>query len=335
MEIKPNEICFLSYIDGLDHSNNLPDYWKYNYGINPNRVTKKLIDMGLLEFRLDIERNISELTIPQLKEILKSNALPLKGKKNDLISRIFENIDLTYLEKKFPAKKYCLTNNGKNLIENYYLFIINQKEYYNFKDEDILAIYQKYPNKDNKSKLIELFNLVIQKDLLRKDYNDLDLRISQLYKFYLKIDLYSDTLFYYIIKYKLKLFNFRTIDSNIYLDDISYLEFGDTFIKELKNIISLTNASYSDLKNIIDTEQITTSLPFKYFSNDECFEILIDLLNDKPFNVKNYKINKPIKNSPNYIYYGFHDEELFTSKTQIKEKHNSLIANIFNSLFSK
>lgn len=335
MKIKPNEICFLNYIDGLDHSNNLPDYWKYNYGINPNRVTKKLIDMGFLEFRLDIERNISELTIPQLKELLKSNDLPLKGKKNDLISRIFENIDLTYLEEKFPTKKYCLTNNGKNLIENYYLFIINQKEYYNFKDEDILAIYQKFPDKDNKAKLIELFNFVIQNDLLKKDYSDLNLRISELYKFYLKIDLYNEALFYYIVSYKLKLFNFSTHETNIYLSDVSYINFDSTFSKELKNIISLTNASYTDLKNIIDTEQITTSLPFKYFSNDECFKILIDLLNDKPFNLKNYKINKPIKNSPNYIYYGFNDEELFNIKTQIKEKSNSFIANIFNSFFSK
>lgn len=71
MEITPNEICFLNYINGLDHSDNLPDYWKYTYGINPDKVTKKLIDTGLLEFRINIEANISKLTVPQLKEVLK------------------------------------------------------------------------------------------------------------------------------------------------------------------------------------------------------------------------------------------------------------------------
>lgn len=339
MEIKPNEICFLNYINGLDHSNNLPDYWKYNYGINPNRVAKKLVDMGLLEFRLNIEKNVSDLTIPQLKEILKSNNLPLKGKKSDLIAKIFKNVDLTYLEKSFPTKRYCLTDKGKSLVENNYLFIINQKENYNFKDTDILEIYQKYPEKDNKSKLIELFNSVIQKDLIKKEYSDLYLRVWQFYNFYLKLDLFDEALFYFIVSFKLKLFNLNTSEAKIYLDDVSYIDFDSLFIDKLKNIVSLTDASEIKIKNIIETEQITKSLPFKYFSNEECFKILTDLLSDKEFNISNYEVHKPNPNSNEYTYYGLNDEEVpfnntFKINLTTTKKSNGLINNIIN-IFTK
>ena len=335
MKVKPNEICFLNYINGLGHSNNLPDYWKYSYGINPNKVTKKLIELGFLEFRLNIERNISNLKIPHLKELLKSNNLPLKGNKNDLIARIFENIDLSYLEKQFPEKSYCLTSSGKNLIENNYLFIINQKENYCFEEADIIKIYQMYSNKDNKEKLIELFNFVIQKDLLLKEYTDLELRIWQFYNFYLKVDLYNEALFFFIVDFKLKLFNFRTISNEILLDDVSYITFSEHFIDKLKNIVSLTEASFTYLKNIIDTEQITVHLPFKYFSNDECYKILLDLLDNKFFNIKNYQINKPARNNPNYTYYGYNDAELLNLQETTNKKSNNLIIDIFNSFFSK
>lgn len=339
MDIKPNEICFLNYINGLNHSDNLPDYWKYNYGINPNIVVPKLIQLGLLEFKIDIEKNISLLTVPQLKGLLRSNDLPVIGNKPDLITRILGNIDLSYLESKFPEKRFVLTKNGKDLIDKHYLLIVNQKENYNFDNNDILEIYKKFPNMDNKNRLIELFNYAIQKDILKKEYSDLELRVFQFYNFYLKIDLFDEALFYYIIEYKLKLFNFRTIDSKVYLDDATYINFDNTFIAKFKNIISLTNASNIDLKNIIDTEKITSDLPFKYFSNEECFKILIDLLNNKPFNISNYKISKPSKNSPDYIYYGFSDNELFnnaqTIKINIKEKSNNIINNFFNKLFKK
>lgn len=335
MKITPNEICFLNYINGLDHSNNLPDYWKYTYGINPDKVTKKLISAGLLEFKINIEANISKLTIPQLKEVLKSNSLAVNGKKSDLIARIFENIDLSYLEDKFSTKRFCLTHTGKQIIQDYYLFIINQKENYNFKDEDILTIYQNFSDKDNVSKLIELFKFVINNDLSTKNYSDLDLRSLQFYQFYLKIDKYNDALFYFIVNYKLKLFNFRTIGDTVYLDDVSYINFDTTFIDKLKNIISLSDASETDLRNIIFQEQITASLPFKYFSNDECLTILLDLLNGKDFNIKNYKINKPSQNNPNYIYYSTNNNDFSnnfeTISIKIKNNSNNFIKNIIKT----
>lgn len=339
MDIKPNEICFLNYINGLNHSNNLPDYWKYNYGINPNIVVPKLIQLGLLEFKVNIKENISILTIPQLKEVLRDNNLTVKGKKSDLIARILGNIDISYLENKFPEKRFLMTEKGKKIVDKYYLLIINQKENYNFNNNDILEIYQKYPEEDNQNRLIKLFNNVIQKDILKRNYTDLELRINQFYNFYLKIDLFDEALFYYIIEYKLKLFNFRTIDSEVYLDDATYINFENIFIDKLKNIISLTNASDIDLKNIIDTEKITSDLPFKYFSNEECFKILLDLLNNKPFSISNYKISKPSKNSTNYIYYGYSDDELLnnTQKTKmyIKEKSNNIISNFLYKFFRK
>ena len=339
MNIKPNEICFLNYLDGLEHTNNLPDYWKYNYGINPNIVSKKLLNNGLIEFKLDIERNISNLTIPQLKEILRSNNLSFGGKKSELISRILGNVDINTLEQKFSKKRFCLTFKGKELIENNYLFIINQKENYNFNDEDIFNIYKLYSNENNKDKLIKLFHYVIKKDIKNKDYSNLDLRILQLYNFYLKIDMFDEALFYYIVSFKLHLFNFQTYNNEVYLNDVKYINFDDTFLRKLKNVISLTNYDENKLYNIIISEDITTNLPFHYFSNEDCYKILIDLLHNKPFNILNYNINKPTSNSKEYIYYDFNDTELFNnSSIKVSSTNNhskGLINNILNTFFKK
>lgn len=77
INLKPNEIIFLDFIS--DKSTNTPysSYWEFQYGILPEKTIQKFQKLNLITLKLDINRNINALTIPKLKELLKSANLPL------------------------------------------------------------------------------------------------------------------------------------------------------------------------------------------------------------------------------------------------------------------
>lgn len=82
--LKPNEILFLNVLDGKPKNFNYSDKYKYQYGIFPEKEAEKLKDLGYVEYKFDIIKNLNTLKIPELKEILRSNNLELKGKKTRL-----------------------------------------------------------------------------------------------------------------------------------------------------------------------------------------------------------------------------------------------------------
>lgn len=79
--LKPNEIIFLDFISGKSIKTTYSSYWEWQYGILPEKAIKKFKDLNLITLKLDIKRNITALTIPKLKQLLKSENLPLTRKK--------------------------------------------------------------------------------------------------------------------------------------------------------------------------------------------------------------------------------------------------------------
>lgn len=72
-------------------------YLTYDYGVNnPVKYHKMVIAEGYL-MEAGPEILLKQLKVPQLKEILENNNLPTKGKKEDLISRIADNINVKSL----------------------------------------------------------------------------------------------------------------------------------------------------------------------------------------------------------------------------------------------
>lgn len=85
-----------------------PSYMQYSWGIeDPIQFHIDLIQQGYL-VEMDMEQKIQYLKIVDLKNILRSQKLPVSGKKQELINRILEHIDL---------------NSVKNTV-------VNQKKYY-------------------------------------------------------------------------------------------------------------------------------------------------------------------------------------------------------------
>lgn len=74
-----------------------PRYLNYEYGVNePIKYHRNVIEQGYL-IRGGAEYALRHYKVEQLKEILNKNGLLSKGKKDDLIKRIIEEVDITSL----------------------------------------------------------------------------------------------------------------------------------------------------------------------------------------------------------------------------------------------
>lgn len=319
---KPNEIAFLNYVDGLPKDNVFPEYWKISYGINFKTIFDKFLNHKLLTYEYDPKTSLMRKYIPELKEFLKEYNLPVNGKKEILVDRIINNIDSEILQKKLNNQQlYKITQKGLDIINKFYLFIINIKGNYNFTDFQMLNIYKQFPDENNTNKLlIYLLNEDIARYKDNLKWGNLQTRTIELAKLYFKLDEFSNALKYYIYNFKLILYNMQ---NDNYLSDVSNIYISVDYLKELKSIINITNIDRNALLEHIKNDNLTINIPFKYFDDNEILKILCDLLEDKEFNVKNYSINIPNRNSKTYKYYGYYDNEKNIFSTQVIYKSNS------------
>lgn len=112
-----NEILFLNYINGLPIENPLiAQKWYYDYNLNYSKTIKKLIANGLLSVN---HTCVDKMNVVELKNVLKAFNLPLSGRKEELIKRIYKNISQTDIDKYFNGTKFfTATDKGKELIKN-------------------------------------------------------------------------------------------------------------------------------------------------------------------------------------------------------------------------
>lgn len=318
MELKPNEVVFLDYINGLDENVYIPDYWKFNCGIDANKIVKKLLDLGYLKFENNITENVFRATIPELKEILKNNNLKVTGKKQELAERVLGNIDVEYLKSKLPKKLFLLTPKGESVINSNYLYIINKKKNYMFTDKEIENAYKLGPEYSNNDRL---WNIFTNRNIYFSSHNKWSSYRSNL--FYMGQLLFDENRYEQALEYYIAVFilDLSGIEENNYVQDVDSVFVAPGIIKPIKSLISLCEFNLEDIKSIIDKNTFCNSIPFKYYSNDTLFKILTDCLNDVEFNFKKYPHNKPSKNNSKYTYYGFYEDNSFDVSI-IEEKTN-------------
>ncbi len=118
--ILPGDLIMLWRI-GFDNFTNqsvIPSYFEYRYGVNSDESIKILLELKYA-FLCNATDSLVELTSPQLKEILKPKKLKLTGKKNELITRIIENIKEDELKKMFTLRKFQITDLGREVLNSY------------------------------------------------------------------------------------------------------------------------------------------------------------------------------------------------------------------------
>lgn len=106
------------------NSSDYPSYFNYDFGVNnPTKHHQRVIDQGYLE-SAPLSYSLKNFKVDQLKQILLANNLSDKGKKDALIERIEENVDLSTLNLEVT---YIPTAKGLEHLKKYeYLFVVKK-----------------------------------------------------------------------------------------------------------------------------------------------------------------------------------------------------------------
>ena len=145
-KLKPSEIQFLKKIVNQPVENPyVAGYWEYEYGLKFPVIMTKLLGNDYLTISSAAD-NLEYLTLPELKDILRKNSLPVSGKKGDLIQRIIQNISKDVLSAHLGNHNahYKKKKKGRSIASNAHNSITKDTE---FEDACLSAIREMDFNK--------------------------------------------------------------------------------------------------------------------------------------------------------------------------------------------
>lgn len=96
----------------------IPSYLIYEYGMNSEDASKYLklfLKLNLLE-KCSLDETIKKHTINEIKEVLQTKSITVKGKKIDYINALYNNFATNKLKELFPPKYYVLSKSGEILL---------------------------------------------------------------------------------------------------------------------------------------------------------------------------------------------------------------------------
>lgn len=117
MSLSAIEIFLLDHYDHRPVDEPLSEYWQSNIGQDYKERLDWLYKKGYLKIG-SVEDSLPCLTVPALKDILRSKGLILSGRKDILVQRILENIPVEDYQDKLP-KIYVLTEEGKHQVDSH------------------------------------------------------------------------------------------------------------------------------------------------------------------------------------------------------------------------
>ena len=117
MSLSAIEIFLLDHYDHRPVDDPLSEYWQSNVGEDYKERLDWLYKKGYLKIG-SVEDSLPCLTVPALKDILRSKGLILSGRKDILVQRILENIPVEDYQDKLP-KIYVLTEEGKHEVDGH------------------------------------------------------------------------------------------------------------------------------------------------------------------------------------------------------------------------
>lgn len=155
-------------------NNNFQQFWYYEYGIdNPQELLTSLADRNFISIAT-AENSLINLKLNELKNLLKELGLKTNGKKEELISRIVNNSDDEWLDKKVNERNYELTEIGEKEIKQneYVLYFHKIKFKYGMSVWWMNQQLHKYPKKPFRDIMWEEFNKRIVEAMKRIEIGD-------------------------------------------------------------------------------------------------------------------------------------------------------------------
>lgn len=251
-------------------------YFSYEYKVyDPVNYHKRLVAEGYLEKANDSVA-LEHLKAVQLKEILKDNGLPEKGKKVDLIERIVENIDTASLG-----------------LETYY--VPSQKGWEHYKKYDYLRSVARYGiDFDRYEEYAKKLNSYLKPNdviwhILNDDFNrhnlakDFGLARNSLYKMAQLLEKENhnnQALYYFII---VLYYDTSGLGNGGYIDDEP-----QTMYLSPDLISSIVNHREYFEESMIQQCYSRYKLPHHYIKIANFKRLINDIFNDNLLNIKSY-----------------------------------------------
>lgn len=127
IELRPEEILLLDFIDGRSTDLWLPEYFTWKYKIDYRETFERFGKGGYLEYA-PIEYSLSQQKKDTMQRLLVQQGLEPKGRKNELAKRLLEFSDLDIL-RQFQKSYFSVTEKGKDVIsQNRYVFFFADHE---------------------------------------------------------------------------------------------------------------------------------------------------------------------------------------------------------------
>ena len=271
-------------------------YLEYECGItNPDIFHKQLIDDGYYE-QSSLEDVLKKKSVADIKEILSVNNFVTKGKKEELINYLVENLSYEVIEQ-ITKDYYSLSNKGKEFFDAHQDYVeihrhksnyqINLEEYYNATKND------SYKRKFN-DVAWQIFNDRTLEYTKKKEYGCLrfnyyhmaSLLLSenkkehalQLYLYCLVMDLSGVESIHSISSYKSGFY-----DKKKFLESLEYIGFIPSLINEIVGLKEFYNDA------MLQEAYSVVYLPFNVSSIDFIRDLLDNAFNSAVFDEGKYK----------------------------------------------
>lgn len=270
-------------------------FWRERYYTNPNNVVQKLFEKDYVKLDYDIEINLKQFLNGELKNILRKENLPVSGKKDELIQRIIDYVNINSYQH-LLKKSWIPTEKGEDLIKrtDFIPYIHNK----NMETIDVLDGYKYYisnPKQASKDIVIGSMRKKLSFRVAVGDVTaDLGLpwfyhQLSQVCGDYNDIFGQFKNLINSLVAKFIDKFQTRSLADTWLSDFDRFLrEYGlnRKAMEELKMLLSMNEEYTKDIKKIIslfieDLEELNLTYT-SLFSNKEINLIITAWLNENP-----------------------------------------------------
>ena len=277
--------------------NGYPGFWWFEYGIrNVGAALKSLEERGYIKYGC-LAYSLKELTVPDLKELLKQHGMATTGKKAELIERAAANINEADLLSFGMVPKYELTALGESeLKENAYVSYLHGNRYdmtvwemnqriaqthrpyrdilWGYFNEQSLIYFQNLEFGRYRNIRLDMYRFLMEENRTQEAFHmlcevlSLDLNDCYDYIYSLEQQKNDVNFEFYVMDYELRLNDLFPYEKTVLVIPPKVF----TGFAEMQITLSLDDKEYRDA---ILKELQKTAFPRGIFTNEECADILI------------------------------------------------------------
>lgn len=300
MELTLKQVFILNYFHRKNINYSIPGYFVSEYGADWKVSLDFLLDNHYLELS-DYKDNLQKITVNDLKSVLEYHNIKAKGKKQNFIDALLENVPHDELAKRFShATYYKLTEKGNEELLKNEIYIINRAMFH-FAPELIKRKKAEMSNASNSEIFRALYLDETKKYIVSESWRELSAVCFRFSRFLIQEGRHKEALPYICASMFIDLSGMKERNQIEFYDFIYLL---DGSIVELKRILFACELSNDEFKKFFCNDAVGyyPPPPFMYFTLETMADMIIDCLNGEIYkDVKTkYPFNEPEDNNPRY-----------------------------------